>query len=286
MKRQTLNTSAFTLVELLVVIAIITMLVALLLPALSKARQAVNVVRCSSNLRQIGTAELQYANESKGYWVPSSVTYSGVFYAWPGILVGCNYLQAPLTTSGKIVAGDSVFWCPDGVDDAVANASGTSPVSGTDIHGYRPQEAVVMGVTGSRDIIDFWYGSNAATQCPLTTGVYNTFPNWWVPPQNAPTNWDMWPKLSRIAKPSQLVDLMDGCASDNLYNSWRMNARHLNGTACNVLFWDGHVETVPFDSLPPPKNATGYWPNTNQTWNAAGLNAKNPNIIFMTTQMQ
>ncbi|HEY1684937.1 MAG TPA: type II secretion system protein, partial [Tepidisphaeraceae bacterium] len=58
---------AFSLVELLTVIGIIAVLIAILLPALTKARQSSNMVVCRSNLRQIYQAGIMFATEHHGF---------------------------------------------------------------------------------------------------------------------------------------------------------------------------------------------------------------------------
>lgn len=64
--RRTPRCAAFTLVELLVVISIIALLMAILIPSLSKARDQSKVAVCLSNLRQIGIAIHTYADQYNG----------------------------------------------------------------------------------------------------------------------------------------------------------------------------------------------------------------------------
>src|SRR5262245_59272639 len=71
----------FTLVELLVVIGIIAILVAMLLPALQRARMHGLKVQCLSNLRQFGLYCQMYQNNNGGYMIPrSNAPYGG--FTW------------------------------------------------------------------------------------------------------------------------------------------------------------------------------------------------------------
>ena len=62
----TIKGLGFTLIELLVVISIIALLLAILLPALSKAREAGRAIQCASFMKSIGTAQWGYIGEHKG----------------------------------------------------------------------------------------------------------------------------------------------------------------------------------------------------------------------------
>ena len=93
------STSLFTLIELLVVIGIIAILAAMLMPALSKAREKANQADCMSQLKQIGLALKMYANDQRG-WFPAVLdgdTVSAKTHNTPGlgVLLRDDYIETP-----------------------------------------------------------------------------------------------------------------------------------------------------------------------------------------------
>ena len=79
------NRNAFTLIELLVVISIIALLIAILLPALGKARYSATLNQCRSNLHQVGIGAMAYAADYKGVLPPTSPGGKPTdIHAWDG----------------------------------------------------------------------------------------------------------------------------------------------------------------------------------------------------------
>jgi len=119
---------AFTLIELLVVIAVITILAALLLPALSRAKVAADSATCKSNLHQMGIAVGMYVSDYKAY--PPFVFDARDFYqsafsmpqsgavAWMAALAPYTRAKRPgpysadTTVTDYVKPGATIYSCP------------------------------------------------------------------------------------------------------------------------------------------------------------------------------
>jgi prepilin-type N-terminal cleavage/methylation domain-containing protein/prepilin-type processing-associated H-X9-DG protein len=73
-QRTAIRIQGFTLIELLVVISIISLLMSIMLPTLSKAREAGNRVKCLSQIRQVHMAGYMYGRDHKNAWTRRQYT--------------------------------------------------------------------------------------------------------------------------------------------------------------------------------------------------------------------
>jgi prepilin-type N-terminal cleavage/methylation domain-containing protein len=153
---------AFTLIELLVVIAVIALLMAILLPALHRAKDQARAVICLHNLRQWGLATAQYATEHDGLLWCESYPRGGKVQTVPGDWMA---MLAPFYQDV-----DEIRLCPSATKPSLDDE--TTEMRGGIRHSWgRPHQA---SDSGSRDFISkgaFWgsYGMNRWITDPLDT---------------------------------------------------------------------------------------------------------------------
>lgn len=229
----------FTLVELLVVIGIIALLIAILLPSLSKARKQALSVSCSSNLRQMGQALVFYTNEYK-HFPACQVLRGGTAYAvWP------SRLRKALGMGPS--NGNNIFWCPAqeaGFQWQQRTGTGAGYAADSDSgYGYEPGEFMlnVFTVPFSYGYND-WGGGNAQGPSVAVDRQYGLGGDI---TDAAGAAREL--KASRVKVASEMIAIADNTADGVWdYNIDPFNKNEYPGkihnNGANVLFCDGHVE--------------------------------------------
>lgn len=129
----------FSLIELLVVISVIVLLMAILMPALSSARSGGKSLVCKSNLRQLLIANMGYATENDGFYVPaaSDMWDNAGLHRWHGVRGGLDEAFDPL--KGPLVgylADGRVKECPVRVNFVKGQKWNTNFEQGCGGYGY------------------------------------------------------------------------------------------------------------------------------------------------------
>lgn len=139
----------FTLVELLVVIGIMAILIAILMPALSKVRNQAMSVQCASNMRQVYQICLMFANENKQHLPRPSIPGANEDASNPAVSKLCIWAVPPGSVWGKAdtkvgvlanyipgeTARQQLIWCPG--DNGESTLGGGDSMSGDPDSGGR-----------------------------------------------------------------------------------------------------------------------------------------------------
>ena len=230
--------NAFTLIELLVVVAIIAILAALLMPALSGAREKGRSISCMNNLRTLGLAFALYGNENNDAMIPAVFDVNGAGFSWGHYMIQHQGSFMPGLFAGSYqwgqISGVTSFIPANGVDTF------TCPTAWL--------QKVPINLMGG--------------------GAYHYAINAYLPNINAG---HPWPYRGNIGSPETLLYLADSTGNYSCFPAYPLPPadvafRH-NGRA-NLLMMDGHLESRTAEMFPNTSTAYGQppWHNSTTAW--------------------
>ena len=235
-RTQQQDQDGFTLIELLVVVSIIALLVSILLPALSKARDAAKRTVCSANEKAIGMACYSYATENNGelpeaYYINNHIARFAFH-----LLLESGYLgrQVEVIGYGKVWEGTEVWSCPGDKDPKVITPT-------TDLY-YR--WTLPLGQYSYAYSAMIGYRSEATI-------------NGWVPFKHNTYN------IDQHSMPSAVAVLRDGIVSELAFSGDRSTFGNNHRNGYNLLLADTHVDWVMAldvdNYIWNPPSSDGFW---------------------------
>ena len=232
-RQHTVCRHAFTLIELLVVISIISLLIAILLPALNSARETAKRIQCASQERQIQLALSSYTYDNGGNAPPSLWgSWTDADPAPPQFWTGL------IAAHGKYLSNAEIFWCP--IRDRWYNGGDVSSMMNNRNHS-------AWAYTG--------YGVNYYGAMPKAEETYYR-----------PVNIDSIPAskllvMAEVQVPSYMTSFTPG--RDGWYQIVPKASDHRLIThqgVANISFFDGHVESVLSEEI--------GWSHADDAWDA------------------